>query len=124
FAAMLTSEGRINGEQFLQPETIRLFTTPVNKAQHTRALGWDTRSLEGYSSAGQYFGPNSFGHTGFTGTSIWTDPGQDLYVILLTNRVYPTRDNRGHIPVRPALADIAYQAIQGDAELLLPSRDR
>lgn len=124
FAAMLASEGRINGRPFLQPETIRLFTTAVNKAQHTRALGWDTRSLEGYSSAGQYFGPNSFGHTGFTGTSIWIDPDQDLYVILLTNRVYPTRDNRGHIPVRPALADIAYQAIQGDARLLLPSLER
>jgi CubicO group peptidase (beta-lactamase class C family) len=124
FATMLTSEGRLHGQPFLQPETIRLFTTPINRAQHSRALGWDTRSLEGYSSAGQYFGPNSFGHTGFTGTSIWIDPDRDLYVILLTNRVYPTRDNRGHISVRPALADIAYQAIRGDAELLLPYRER
>lgn len=112
FAYMLTNEGSIYGETFLKPETIRLFTTAADPPHHARALGWDTKSPEGYSSAGQHFGPRSFGHTGFTGTSLWIDPDQDLFVILLTNRVYPTRNNRKHIAVRAALADIAYEAIQ------------
>jgi CubicO group peptidase (beta-lactamase class C family) len=113
FAYMMVNEGRIYGEAFLQPETIRLFTTRVDPDAHSRALGWDTKSLEGYSSAGQYFGPRSFGHTGFTGTSMWVDPDADLFVILLTNRVYPTRENSKHRAVRARLADLAYQAIVG-----------
>ncbi len=120
FAQMLLNGGTYNGRQFLKPETIRLFTTPVDPEHHTRALGWDTKSPSGYSSAGHYFGPRSFGHTGFTGTSIWIDPDQQLYVILLTNRVYPTRANRKHIAIRPAVADLAFQAIEGPPELLLP----
>ncbi len=120
FAYMLVNEGRIGGRQFLKPETIRLFTTPVDPERAgTRALGWDTRSPEGYSSAGQFFGPRSFGHTGFTGTSIWIDPDQQLFVILLTNRVYPTRENRKHLAVRAKLADLAYQAIIGPPTLNL-----
>ncbi|ARA91758.1 beta-N-acetylglucosaminidase [Rhodothermaceae bacterium RA] len=122
FAHMLVNEGRVNGQAFLQPETIRLFTTPVAPGMHTRALGWDTRSPEGYSSAGQYFGPRSFGHTGFTGTSLWIDPDQQLYVILLTNRVYPTRENRAHIAIRPQVADFAYEAIAGPPAPLLPGQ--
>ncbi len=120
FAQMLLNGGSYNGRQFLKPETIQLFTTPVDPEHHTRALGWDTKNPTGYSSAGHYFGPRSFGHTGFTGTSIWIDPDQQLYVILLTNRVYPTRANRKHIAVRPAVANAAYLAIEGPPRLLLP----
>ena len=120
FAQMLLNGGTYGGKQFLKPETIRLFTTPVEPAHHTRALGWDTRSPSGYSSAGHFFGPRSFGHTGFTGTSIWIDPDQKLFVILLTNRVYPTRANRKIIDIRPRVDDHAYQAIVGPPELLLP----
>jgi CubicO group peptidase (beta-lactamase class C family) len=113
FASMLVHEGRVGGRQFLQPETIRLFTTPIDPTGgHTRALGWDTRSPDARSSAGQLFGPRSFGHTGFTGTSMWIDPDARLFVILLANRVYPTRANSGHVAVRPALADIAYSALR------------
>jgi beta-N-acetylhexosaminidase len=112
FANMLIREGRVGNRQFLKAETIELFTTPADTShQHTRALGWDTKSPEGYSSAGHFFGPRSYGHTGFTGTSIWFDPDEQLYVILLSNRVYPSRDNRGHIPVRPALADLVHETI-------------
>ena len=120
FAFMLTHDGQVNGAPFLKEKTIRLFTTPVDPDKHTRALGWDTKSLTGYSSAGQYFGPNSFGHTGFTGTSIWIDPDEKLFVILLTNRVYPSRENRGHITVRPQVANLAYQAIVGEPVLVTP----
>ena len=121
FAAMLATGGRLQGRPFLQEETIRLFTTAVAPDAHSRALGWDTKSPEGYSSAGPRFGPRSFGHTGFTGTSIWIDPDEQLYVILLTNRVYPTRENRRISQVRPAVADAAYGALAGPAVPLLPT---
>lgn len=119
FAYMMVNEGRIYGQQFLKPETIRLFTTRVRPNGSTRALGWDTRSTQGYSSAGRLFGPRSFGHTGFTGTSIWFDPDQKLYVILLANRVHPTRENNLHVPVRAELADIVYRSVEGPPDLLL-----
>ncbi len=121
FAYMMVNDGRVNGRQFLKPETIRLFTTRVDPdGESTRALGWDTRNFEGYSSAGHLFGPRSFGHTGFTGTSLWIDPDAKLFAILLTNRVYPTRENHRHRPVRAAFADIAYRSLRGDARPLLP----
>lgn len=124
FAYMLVNEGRVGDETFIRAETIRLFTRRVAPGKHTRALGWDTPSDDGSSSSGLYFGPRSFGHTGFTGTSLWIDPDQDLYVILLTNRVHPTRENRGHIQVRARLADIAHLAIRSDApSLRSPGRD-
>ena len=56
-----------------------------------RALGWDTPSRNGTSSAGDLFSNNSFGHLGFTGTSIWIDPNQEIIIVLLTNRVHPNR---------------------------------
>ncbi|MDZ4700785.1 MAG: glycoside hydrolase family 3 N-terminal domain-containing protein [Rhodothermales bacterium] len=121
FAFMLMNDGRVNGVPFLKPETIRLFTTAAASETHTRALGWDTRSPSGFSSAGTLFGPRSFGHTGFTGTSIWIDPDAKLFVVLLTNRVYPTRDNTKHNQVRSDLADIAFRAILGPALPILPN---
>ena len=57
------------------------------------ALGWDTPSQNGHSSAGDYFSKNTFGHLGFTGTSLWIDPDKNIIVVLLTNRVHPSRDN-------------------------------
>lgn len=121
FAGMLASQGRVGDRVFLKPETLRRFTTRVpNADSHTRALGWDTKSMTGYSSAGESFGPRSFGHTGFTGTSFWIDPDSRLFVILLTNRVHPTRDNRKHVPIRPAIADRVFdsfrQSIRRNAE--------
>lgn len=120
FAYMLVHEGQVGGKAFLKPETIRLFTTPAAPGRHTRALGWDTKSPSGYSSAGQRFGPRSFGHTGFTGTSLWIDPDQRLFVILLTNRVHPTRENRQIIEVRAELADLVYEALRTRGGPLLP----
>ena len=75
----------------------------------TRAIGWDTPSPR--SSAGDYFSARSFGHTGYTGTSIWIDPTQELAVVLLTNRVNPTRDNSRHIPLRRGVHDRVARAI-------------
>ena len=77
--------------------------------ESTRALGWDTPS--GRSSAGDYFSARSFGHTGYTGTSIWIDPTRELGVVLLTNRVNPTRENNGHVSLRRGVHDRVARAI-------------
>ena len=75
----------------------------------SRALGWDTPS--DHSSAGTKLGPNAFGHTGFTGTSIWMDPDLDAFIILLTNRVNPTRANTKILEVRRRVADLVADAL-------------
>lgn len=99
--AMLMSKGLLDNKEYIKKSTIELFTKRYT-VESTRALGWDTKSDSG-SSAGNYFSKTSFGHTGFTGTSIWADPEKNLFVIFLTNRVYPTRENSGLTKVRPAL---------------------
>ena len=78
----------------------------------SRALGWDTPS--GLSSGGKWISrEHSFGHTGFTGTSIWIDPTRDLVIVLLSNRVNPTRDNQRWGPVRRNVADRVVEALEG-----------
>ena len=69
----------------------------------SRALGWDT--MLPTSSCGSRMSARAFGHTGFTGTSLWIDPEKDVYVVLLTNRVHPTRENNAIKQVRPAVHD-------------------
>ena len=115
FAQMLLRGGRTEarrhggtGGQLLDSATIAMFTRVQNPSFSSRALGWDTPS-EG-SSAGTRLSARAYGHTGFTGTSIWIDPGQDLFVILLTNRVHPTRQNEQILEVRPRVADLAVEA--------------
>ena len=100
---LFLNDGTFNGEQIIKPATVKLFTTRYSD-KSTRALGWDTKSRE-KSSAGNLFNITSFGHTGFTGTSVWLDPTRDLFVVFLTNRVYPTRENKKIYKVRPALHD-------------------
>ena len=90
---------------------VHRFTVRANLVPgSTRALGWDTPSETG-SSAGRYFSRRSFGHTGFTGTSLWADPERDLGVVLLTNRVHPTRDNQTIRTLRPAFHDAVSEAL-------------
>jgi CubicO group peptidase (beta-lactamase class C family) len=89
---------------------VALFTQRANVTDSTRALGWDTKSAEN-STAGSFFSPLSFGHTGFTGTSIWVDPERQLFIVLLTNRVHPTRENQLIRQVRPAVADAVVEAL-------------
>jgi CubicO group peptidase (beta-lactamase class C family) len=114
FAQMLLNGGVYNGVRIVGPATIARWTSPQGRGS-SRALGWDTPS--GGSSAGRFFSPRSFGHTGFTGTSIWIDPTRDLFVILLTNHVDPTRENNRIFPLRRAVADAVQQAIT-DAPLI------
>jgi CubicO group peptidase (beta-lactamase class C family) len=106
---MLLNRGTYNGLQLIKPETIQLFTRRFS-AQSTRALGWDTKSAKG-SSAGELFDITSFGHTGFTGTSIWVDPTKELFVIFLTNRVHPTRENKKLYKIRPVLHNAIMESI-------------
>lgn len=108
--SVLINNGMYNGKYFINPETVKLFTTRYSE-QSSRALGWDTKSEKG-SSAGDFFSPNSFGHTGYTGTSVWADPERKLIVIFLTNRVYPTRENIKILKVRPELHNAIIKAIE------------
>jgi beta-N-acetylhexosaminidase len=112
FLQMILQKGNYNGKQYIKPETVEMFTKKQSD-QSTRGLGWDTKSPEG-SSSGQYFSLLSYGHTGYTGTSVWTDPTKNLFVILLTNRVYPTRNNNKLSRVRPLIHDAIYQAVIQD----------
>jgi CubicO group peptidase (beta-lactamase class C family) len=111
FLQMILNGGSYGGKQFLRPETVNLFTTKQS-ATSSRALGWDTRTVNGYSSAGSLFSAKSFGHTGFTGTSVWVDPERKIFLILLANRVYPTRNNSKIGNIRPKIADIVIRALQ------------
>jgi CubicO group peptidase (beta-lactamase class C family) len=80
----------------------------------SRALGWDTPSPGG--SSGSRLSPRSFGHTGFTGTSLWIDPEHHLAIILLSNRVNPTRDNPRWAPLRGKIADLVMTTLFEDAQ--------
>ena len=111
FMQMLLNGGTYGGKRYLKDETVKLFTTKID-AKGSRALGWDIKSIDGYSSAGHLFGPNSFGHTGFTGTSIWVEPDKKIFVILLTNRVYPTRNNAKIMQIRPKVHDAVISALE------------
>jgi CubicO group peptidase (beta-lactamase class C family) len=95
----------------VSPATLRAFTTRQGLPQgSTWALGWDTPT-PGTSSAGRYFAPTAIGHLGFTGTSLWIDPAQQVIVVLLTNRVHPSRQREGIRAFRPVLHDAVMQAL-------------
>jgi beta-glucosidase-like glycosyl hydrolase/CubicO group peptidase (beta-lactamase class C family) len=110
FAQMLLNGGVLEHHRIVSRETVALFTQRANVTDSTRALGWDTKSAEN-STAGSFFSPLSFGHTGFTGTSIWVDPERQLFIVLLTNRVHPTRENQLIRQVRPAVADAVVETL-------------
>jgi len=97
--------GTLDGVRVWSPETVTLFTTVYDSSFSNRAFGWETPN--GTNSAGRIMRRPAFGHTGFTGTSYWIDPANDLFVILLTNRVNPTRQNTKIGGVRQAVADMA-----------------
>lgn len=85
---LLLNNGVYKGKRYLSEEVVTHFTKRYSP-QSSRAIGFDTRTEGGKSSSGQYFSSGTFGHLGFTGTSIWIDPVRKIYAILLTNRVYP-----------------------------------
>jgi CubicO group peptidase (beta-lactamase class C family) len=110
-----------SGRPAVLPAIAREFTRRQDlPAGSSRALGWDTPSPG--SSAGHRLSPQSFGHTGFTGTSIWMDPTRQLVVVLLTNRIHPTRNNPRIGPLRVLVADRVVDLLEGrsTAARLLP----
>jgi CubicO group peptidase (beta-lactamase class C family) len=109
FAQMLLNGGIYAHRRILARATIQEFTRRQTVGDSARALGWDVPVPP--SMSGRYFSPRSFGHLGFTGTSLWIDPDRQLFVILLTNRVHPTRDNRQIRDVWPALHDAIIEAL-------------
>jgi CubicO group peptidase (beta-lactamase class C family) len=103
FARMMLRGGELDGVRLIADSIVRQFTARQDSSISHRALGWETAN--GTNSGGGLLSPQAFGHTGFTGTSVWIDRGQDLFIILLSHRVNPTRDNRRISGVRTTLAD-------------------
>ena len=102
FAQMMLNGGIYDGNRIIADSTVKLFTT---RAAGSRALGWEVG--EGQHGAGNYLGEDSYGHTGYTGTSLWIDPERDLFVILLTNRVHAARARRPAKVIADVRADLA-----------------
>jgi CubicO group peptidase (beta-lactamase class C family) len=119
FCQMMLNGGIYAHRRLLKRATVEEFTAAQPLAKNTRALGWVVPTEP--SASGEYFSARSFGHAGFTGTSIWCDPEKDLFVILLTNRTHPVRTNEKIQQVRPALHDAVAEAL-GFATLRAPSR--
>ncbi|MFL5637452.1 MAG: serine hydrolase domain-containing protein [Gemmatimonadaceae bacterium] len=106
FAQMMLNGGEYNGVQIVSKQTVDLFTS---RAFGHRALGWDT--AEGDYGSGRYLGPTAYGHTGFTGTSMWIDPEREMFVILLTNRVHAARALRPAKVISDVRADLSDAAV-------------
>jgi len=100
-----------HGSPILRPETVALFTRRESTPPGTsRALGWDTPSAP--SQSGKYFSPQSFGHLGYTGTSLWIDPARQLSITLLTNRTWPDSSNQAIKQIRPKFHDAIIEALK------------
>jgi CubicO group peptidase (beta-lactamase class C family) len=106
FAACMLS----GGTPILRRATVELFTRRETSPGGTsRALGWDTPSPP--SQSGHYFSPRSFGHLGYSGTSLWIDPERELAVTLLTNRTWPDRKSELIRQIRPRFHDAVLEAL-------------
>lgn len=102
------------GYPILRATTVDLFTRREFAPEGTsRALGWDTPSAP--SQSGKYFSPKSFGHLGYTGTSLWIDPERQLSIVLLTNRTWPDGENQEIKSLRPAMHDAVVEALGTNA---------
>lgn len=108
FAQMMLNGGELGGARIVAPRSIAEFSRVQNPALSHRTIGWE--SPNGTNSAGTVMKAPAFGHTGFTGTSLWIDPANDLFIVILTNRVNPTRDNSRIGPVRSTIADVTSRA--------------
>ncbi len=109
--AMLSGGAPIGGAPIVRPETVALFTRrEASPAGTSRALGWETPSAP--SQSGQHFSTRSFGHLGYTGTSLWIDPERRLSVTLLTNRTWPDRSSQKIKQVRPRFHDAVVEALR------------
>lgn len=116
FAQMMLNGGEYNGVRVLSDSAVSLF---IRRSAGTRALGWDTCGGEG--SCGKYLSDHAYGHTGYTGTSLWIDPDREMFVVLLTNRVHAARARRPAkviADVRADLADAAALAVMDYGDVI------
>jgi len=109
FAAMLAGEGELNGVRVLRASTVREFTRRQPGAG-TRALGWDTPTGGDSGAAGSRISPTAFGHTGYTGTSLWVDPERGTWVVLLANRTYDPQGANRIQALRRSVHDLVARA--------------
>jgi CubicO group peptidase (beta-lactamase class C family) len=128
FAQMMLDHGEYDGARIVSDSAIALFTKRAENAG-TRALGWDTCAGTAGGSCGKYLGENAYGHTGYTGTSLWIDPDRDMFVVLLTNRVHEAKAKRPAkviADVRADLADAAALSVTdyADGPMLMPAKFR
>ena len=108
FAQLLLDGGTYAAVRIVSPQSIARWTSRQAGAT-SRGLGWDTPAPT--SSAGRYFSPRSFGHTGFTGTSLWIDPERGLFVVLLMNRVNSRGEGTRHVQLRRDVSDAVQRAV-------------
>ena len=108
FAQMMLNGGAYAGARIVRPGTVARWTAR-QATTSSRALGWDTPAPE--ASSGHYFSPRSFGHTGYTGTSLWLDPERGVFVVLLMNRISSRGSGDGYLEVRRAVSDAVQAAI-------------
>ena len=118
---LLLDKGTFNGRRFFKPSTVSLFTSYQLKDSR-RGLGFDKPERDNIFKKDPYpsllASPETFGHTGFTGTCVWVDPKQELVYVFLSNRVYPTRNNNllGQLQIRGRVQDAIYRALGADEE--------
>jgi CubicO group peptidase (beta-lactamase class C family) len=108
--ARLVLAALASDDRLARHATARRFATRTRVPGSSRGLGWDT--MLPTSSCGRLMSESAIGHTGFTGTSLWIDPEKDVYVVLLTNRVHPTRENDAILRIRPAVHDAIMSAME------------
>lgn len=102
FAQMMLNGGYFNGVRVVSDSAVRIFTAPQ---RGSRALGWEM--AEGGTASGEYLSPSAYGHTGYTGTSLWIDPEREMFVVFLTNRVHAARAKRPSKVIADVRADVA-----------------
>ncbi|MBB1286287.1 serine hydrolase [Flavisolibacter sp. BT320] len=124
---MLLNGGTFNGDRYLQPETIKLFTA-YGANDSRRGLGFDKPEKDNASRKEPYpsalASSETFGHTGFTGTCVWVDPKADLVYIFLSNRVYNTRANNllGQLNIRGRIQDAIYKALEEEQKIKMTAK--
>lgn len=117
FAAMLANGGELEGTRVFSAETVRHFAERQAEAEN-RALGWASPGPDGSGGAGRKLSKRAFGHTGFTGTSLWIDPDRGSWTVLLTNRVYEAKGPNRIMALRRAVNDrVAEASDRIDAEI-------
>jgi CubicO group peptidase (beta-lactamase class C family) len=122
YVRMILRGGEVNGKRILSPKTVRLMTTPREVPGGLRAYGWDVQTAFSSNRGDLFPRGESFGHTGFTGTSLWIDPKSDSAVIFLSNRVHP--DGKGNVTkLRGQVATFAAKALQSEETPVVPPPD-